>query len=395
MANKRRPEIKDSELQGLKYFKLLNPILEGLHDDATDRDRAGNRRLFFDQYASLLLLYFFNPIVTSLRAIQQASTLGKVQRLFGCGPVALGSLSEASRVFDPELLRQIIGALAERAQPLLVGKEAEALSGLTAVDGSLFRALPKMAWALWQDEQHRAAKLHLHFDVFKAIPTEAMITAGTGSERDQLRRALKPGAFLVVDRGYLEYALFQEIIDAGASFVGRLKDNSAFRVIEDRPLSDDAKAAGVVRDLVIDKLGTDHHKNDLKQPVHIVVVATGKTNPDGTPNLLVLCTNRLDLVPELVALAYKYRWTIELFFRWFKCVLGCRHLLSTSENGVMIQIYLGIIASLLISIWTGKKPTKRTFEMLRFYFIGWATEEELAAHLKTLPEADAAPSDAR
>src|SRR5689334_5024960 len=67
MAQKRRPQIREADLRGFKYFKVLNPILERLHQDATARDRAGNRRLHFDQYAALLLLYFFNPIVTSLR----------------------------------------------------------------------------------------------------------------------------------------------------------------------------------------------------------------------------------------------------------------------------------------------------------------------------------------
>ena len=80
---------------------------------------------------------------------------------------------------------------------------------------------------------------------------------------------------------------------------------------------------------------------------------------------------------------------MELFFRWFKCILGCRHLLSTSANGITIQLYLGIIASLLISLWAGRKPTRRTYEMLCFYFSGWATEEELLAHIESLQKHDA------
>ena len=92
----------------------------------------------------------------------------------------------------------------------------------------------------------------------------------------------------------------------------------------------------------------------------------------------------LDLDAELVAVGYKYRWSVELFFRWFKCILGCRHLLSTSQRGVEIQVYLALVASLLISLWTGRKPTKRTFELLCLYFSGWASEEELIAHLEKL-----------
>ncbi len=392
MARPRRKPIRERDLQGLKYFRLLVPLVERLHADASKRDRAGNRQLFFDQYACLLLLFFFNPIVQSVRGMQQASQLQKVQRLFGCGRASLGSLSEASRVFDPNLLKEIIGELAEQARPLLTGREAEALRDLEAVDGSLLPALPKMAWALWQDELHRAAKMHVHFNVLKGVPTHVTVTAGNASERAELRASLHAGGFYVIDRGYRDYDLFQEIVDAKASFVARVQENTVFRVSAEpnaeRPLTPAAQAAGVVRDVVIDKLGTEHHKNVLKQPLRIVVIDTGKRLPDGQPDLMILCTDRLDLAAELVALAYKYRWAIELFFRWFKCILGCRHLLSTSANGVTIQVYLGIIASLLISVWIGKKPTLRTLEMLQFYFTGWATLEELTAHIAQLKDQD-------
>ena len=84
MARKRKPKIKEEDLHGFKHFKLLVPLLEQLHDNACQRDRAGNRKLHYDQYAALILLYFFNPIVTSLRGLQQASELKKVQRILGC-----------------------------------------------------------------------------------------------------------------------------------------------------------------------------------------------------------------------------------------------------------------------------------------------------------------------
>ena len=114
---------KNECVQGGKYLKLLNKILLKLHDVATERDRAGNRTLHCDQYISLLLLYFFSPSLTSLRAIQRASELQKVQKLTGGGRVSLGSLSEAQHVFDPSLLRNILGDLANQALPLAKGKE--------------------------------------------------------------------------------------------------------------------------------------------------------------------------------------------------------------------------------------------------------------------------------
>lgn len=387
MAALRRIPVTERNLQGLKYFKALGPLLAPLHRDALDRDKAGNRILHYDQYARLLLLSFFNPIITGLRSIQQASTLAKVQALLGCERAALGSLSEAGRVFDPALLRDLIGPLAARALPQLHGREAEALRGLTAVDGSLLAALPKMAWALWVDDEQRAVKMHLHFDVLKGVPVEATVTAGSASETAQLRATLQPDRLYVIDRGYAEYQLFQDIIDAGSSFIGRIRDNAVWTVVEERPVSPAAWAAGVRSDRVV-RLGGAQSGAVFKQALRVVEVATGKTDSQGRPEVLLLATNRLDLAAEHVALGYRFRWSVELFFRWFKCILGCRHLLSTSQNGITIQLYLGLIASLLISLWTGKKPAKRTLEMLQLYFAGLASAAELQEHIDQLHRHD-------
>lgn len=84
------------------------------------------------------------------------------------------------------------------------------------------------------------------------------------------------------------------------------------------------------------------------------------------------------------------------FFRFFKQFLGCSHLISHSQNGIEIQVYCAIIACLLINLWTGRKPTKRTSEMLSYYFMGVASEEELLAHLAKLnrhSEAEASEND--
>lgn len=393
---KKRSDIREEDLEGFKYFKVLAPFAEKLHSVGTERDRAGNRTLFFDQYGSLLLLYFFNPIVTSLRGLQQASELKKVQRSLKCSRASLGSLSEASQVFDAEVLKEVIAELSAKAASVSKGKELEALKNLTAVDGTLLRALPKMNWALWVDEKNRAAKMHLVFEVFRGVPVDVSITQGNASEARQLRGMLEPGRLYVMDRGYTEYALFQMIADAGSSFVCRLRSSLKEEKIEERPLSEEALAAGIQRDLVV-RLGTgtttSRGSRDgtaiLDHPLRIVEVKTGKVDANGEPEVLRLATDRMEMDAELIALAYKYRWSVELYFRWFKCVLGCRHLLSQSQNGVEIQVYVAIIASLLISLWTGRKPVKRTVEMIQFYLSGWADDEELYAHIQSLQKHDA------
>ncbi|MEZ5943748.1 MAG: hypothetical protein R3C18_20320 [Planctomycetaceae bacterium] len=136
-----------TKLQGLKYFRLIDDLLAGLRGQGTERDKAGNRQLFCDQYIALLLLYFFNPTVTSLRGLQKFTTLEKVQKLCGVKPTSLGSLSEAARVFDPAVLEPIIAQLAAQARTspsAMPPAQQAALAGLTAVDGSLLKALP--AW---------------------------------------------------------------------------------------------------------------------------------------------------------------------------------------------------------------------------------------------------------
>jgi hypothetical protein len=385
MPRKPTPPVAAKDLQGFKYFALVTPLLARLHDDGTARDKAGNRRLFFDQYAALLLLYFFNPILTSLNGLQQASALEKVKKVTGGPRVAKGSLSEAQAVFDPTLLEELIAELAQRVAPRTAPQEWAALKDLVAVDGSLLPACSRLTWALWKDDSHRAAKMHVHFEVLRGIPVKVSVTAAVDSETVQLRQALTAGRLYVVDRGYAEYQLFQDIIDAGSSFIGRIRDNAVWRVVEERPVSAAAHAAGVRSDRVV-WLGCDKSGAVFQQTLRVVAVETGKVDAQGRPEVLLLATDRLELEAELVALGYRFRWAVELFFRWFKCVLGRRHLLSESQNGVTIQVYVAMIASLLLSLWVGKKPTKRTYEMFCLYFSGWATEEELTAHLEKLKD---------
>lgn len=381
-------EVPDRPPSPLQGQRLVQPVLElvaRLHDVGAERDDAGNRKLFYDQYVTLLLMYFCNPALESLRALQQATGWERTRKELGIERTSLGSLSEAARVFDADSLRPVVQELCARAVPLTSGREAEALKGLTAVDGSIFSALPRMAWALWQDDDHRGVKLHLHFDVLKGVPADATLTPAACSEAAALAGSLQPDRLYVLDRGYADYELFATIIDARSSLIARIKDNAAFVVQEERPLRAAAEAAGVVRDAILSRLGTAHHKDHLKRPMRLVIVRV--VDREGQATELWLITDRLDLEAELVALAYRYRWTVELFFRWLKCVLGARHLIATNRNGVMLQMYAALIVSLLIVLRIGQKPTRRTFEMIQFHLLGWVSDEEFDAHLAGLAAA--------
>jgi len=405
MAGKKRPEVREKDIGGLKYFDKLSPLLARLHDAGCERDKAGNRRLHFDQYCMLNMLFLFNPIVTSLRGIQQASELAKVQKKLGCPRVSLGSFSEASSVFDAELLKEVIGELGAELEPL--GKDVrlkDIQDTITLVDGTLITALPRVMEASFLKSKVGSGlvkwRLHTHFDVERYIPTRIDVTPNGGGpydERAVLERTIEPDHLYVKDRGYAKFSLFNKIVAARSSYVCRLRDNSTYEVIEECPLTDADRAAGVLSDQIVRfSNGTADSRPD--HPVRLVCVECsehtsrgkyrgGSTGPD-SDGILRIATNLLDVPAEIISLLFRYRWTIEIFFRFFKHILGCRHLLSHNQNGIEIQTYCAIIACMLISLWTGRKPTLRTYEMICFYFCGMASEDELLAHIAKLKKHD-------
>lgn len=407
MAGKRRTEVTEQDVSGLKYFDKLAPLLARLHDDGCQRDAAGNRTLHYDQYCMLVLLYLFNPIVTSLRGLQQASELDKVSKRLGSPRISLGSFSEAASVFDPERLKEIIAELGAQLQPLGRDPRLRDVPGtLTAVDGSLLSALPKMMEASNLKAKTGSGlikwRLHTHFEVDRYVPTRIDVTpdgGGQDDERSVLERTIQSDHTYVMDRGYAKFTLFNRIVAAHSSYVCRLRDNSAYEVVEERPLTDADRAAGVLGDQIV-RFNKGKAGSRPDHPVRLICVATsphtsrgkyrgGSTGPD-SDGILRIATNLLSVPAEIIALIYLYRWTIEIFFRFFKQIMGCRHLLSHSQAGIEIQTYCAIIACMLISLWTDRKPTKRTYEMVCYYFCGLASEDELMAHLAKLKLRDEA-----
>lgn len=399
---KRQRKIRNADVTGLKYFDKLKPLLARLHDVGTERDRAGNRKLHFDQYCMLVLLFLFNPAVRSLRAIQQAGELKKVQKKLGCARASLGSLSEATDVFDPELLRGIIDELAGQLKPIDRDSRLKDFKQiLTAVDGSLIPTLSRITQAAYlkspSDGGSKSAwRLHTHFEIDRYVPTRIDVTGGANTgeqdERHVLGRTLLSDHCYIMDRGYAKFELFNQINAIKSSYVCRLRDNSRYEIIENRPLDAEAEEANVLLDAIIDIGKSKANRPD--HPIRLVVVKTtphvnrgkyggGSTGPNSDGQLRIV-TNLLDVPPEVIAALYEHRWTIEVFFRFFKHLLGCRHLLSNDPVGVEIQTYCAIIACMLISLWTGRKPTLRTYEMICHYFTGLADEQELLAHIEKL-----------
>jgi hypothetical protein len=395
----KKPPIREEDIQGFKYLDSFFKTLTRLRDVKNHQ----NRKLHYDQYLALLLLYFFTPVLTSLRGIQQATTLEKIQKRLGIKKTSLGSLSEASQVFDAKLLNPLLKELVEQTLPREKDPELKQIQQLIrAVDGTLLPALPKMLWALWQNDQNRAAKLHLEMDIVHHVPTAAVITDGNGNEKKIIRTMLAPGTIYLIDAGYAEYKLLGDIIAAGSSFVIRLRDNADYDIIEEKSLTESDRAAGVQKDLLV-SLGCKSKQNDCPHHLRIIEAFHKGDENDHRPSrvsskktfrtkevdyTLLLATDLLDMPAETIALLFTRRWQIELFFRWFKCVLGCNHLVALSKNGLTIQVYCALIAGMLITLWTGRKPTKRTFEMISLNFMGWASDEELERHIEQLKSND-------
>jgi len=395
-------EIRSADIQGLKYFQQLRPILSSLHSIGTDRDKAGNRSLHMDEYCTLLMIWLFSPFVDSLRGLQQASELDKVRKKFGVGRSSLGSLSESVSLFDPEPLKAIAAEMSHQ----LPGMSKSQFDGIdqkiTAVDGSIINTVVHVARLAWlpksQGPPQSAIRLHTQFEVLRGVPNRINVTAanpkGKDDERAVLAANLESDRLYLADRGYAKFELWNAIVAKQSSYVCRIRDNSSYEIESSRELTSDAVAEGVVSDEVV-RMGTK------KKPDHAVRLVTVRAAPHvsrgrykrtstgpACDGYVRIATNRLDLPSETISQLYRHRWLIELFFRMFKQLLGCRHLLSTKENGIEIQAYCAIIACMLILIHTGRSPTKRTFEMICFYLSGWASQEELENHIQKLKQSD-------
>jgi Transposase DDE domain len=329
------PTLREQDLRGLKYFDQLAPLLQRLHDVGCQRDAAGNRQLHYDQYCLLVLLFLFSPLVSSLRSLRQASQLKKVQKKLGCPRTSLGSLSESVTIFEPERLKEIIAELGGQLQPLRRDRRLQDIQQtITLVDASLVAALPRLVEASLLKAQTGSAlvkwRLHTHFEVERHVPARIDVTREGGGDCDEravLERTVESDRLYVMDRGYAKFTLFNRIVAAKSSYVCRVRDNSAYEVIEERPLSEAARAERVTQDVIV-TMGESSRKE--ARPDHRLRLLTiqckphrkagrsqrysraGSTGP-ACDGVLRLVTNLLDVPAEVVALLYFYRWTIEMY----------------------------------------------------------------------------------
>ena len=360
--------------QKLHHWKLLERFREILrpHLPRDAEAAAPQNQLTQEAYFSLFLFRMLNPVITSMRGLCAATSFVKMKGVVP-QPVAPSSFSEAQHLFCPEILSRVVRDLAAQARGQTQFGDPQvqaAVKALTIVDGSLLRAVNRMAWTP-QDSRRCAVRLHLHFSVFDLAPVDWSITPGKVSEVREWKKMIQPDGFYVIDRLYCQDLLYlKKLQKDGVNFVVRLRDNLIRTVREPaRSLTPEDVKAGVLCDQM-EELGRGGG-GPLLRVVHIQ--AGGRK--------FLLATTRTDLPAHMIGLIYRYRWQIELFFKWIKTMLPCRHWLAESPAGVSIQIYSILIAALLLMLARGRRPTKREMEALQFYWTGFISEEELAAAL--------------
>jgi hypothetical protein len=374
VAKKREP-IREDQLHNWnlldQFRQRVLPLLKAQAPTATEQDER--RTLFAGDYFCSYLFAMLNPVITSLRALCHVSHCQKMREV-SAAPFSAAAFSEGQHLFDPEILEKVVRQLARENQGRGQGGDArvrQALAALTAVDGTVLRAVPRMAWA-GVGKNGSAIKLHLHFNVFDQIPEAWPITPGNVSEPKVFAQTVQPGAMIVADRNYgHEFALLAQLQARGIHFVLRLFNNLVFEPVgPERPLTEADRRAGVVWDRQV-RLGV-HGDGPVLRVVRV----------EANGDVFHLVTTREDLSAALIGLIYRQRWQIELFFKWIKTILNCRHWLAESPAGVRTQIYCVLIASLLLMLWTGQRPNKRMVESLQWYWTGLASAEDLVTLLR-------------
>jgi hypothetical protein len=372
---KKREKIREDQLRNWnllgQFRQRVLPLLKAKAATPTEQDQR--RTLFAEDYFCSYLFAMLNPVVTSMRSLCHVSHCRKMRQV-SRAPFSPAAFSEGQHLFDPGILEKVVRQLAQENQGRGQGGDArvrQALTALTAVDGTVLRAVPRMAWAPAAGPG-TAIRLHLHFNVFDQIPEAWPITPGNVSEPKVFAQTVQPGAMIVADRNYgHDFASLAQLQACGVHFVLRLFNNLVLTPVgPDRPLTEQDRRAGVVWDRQV-RLGV-HGDGPVLRVVRV----------EANGDVFHLVTTREDLSAEWIGLIYRQRWQIELFFKWIKTILNCRHWLAESPAGVQMQIYCVLIASLLLMLWTGQRPNKRMVESLQWYWTGMANEEDLVTLLQ-------------
>lgn len=258
--------------------------------------------------------------------------------------VAHSTLADANATRDWRIYADLAQRLIARARRLYAQEPLEVELGQTiyALDSTTIDlCLRLFPWARFRSTK-AAVKLHTLLDVRGPIPTMIAISEGKQADVRVLDELIaEPGAFYVMDRGYVDFARLYRFVLSGAFFVTRTKRGLQFNRLESRPID---RSTGTRSDHVVwlRNLQSARHYPDRLRRVAYRDPESGK--------ILVFLTNNFDLPPALIAQLYKLRWRVELFFKWIKQNLRIKHFFGTSDNAVKTQVWIAICIYVLVAI---------------------------------------------
>ena len=327
--------------QNSVFHQLTKHVPWAAFDDAVSRhgsDRRVRRLRTRDQF--LAVLYGQLSGAASLRGIEDGLS-SQAARLYHAGlrGVSRSTLSDANAKRSFEVYADVFAEMARLARPGLRRKLGRAVRLLDATKVTLSGL--SADWARFSAD-HCAAKLHVVYDPHGGAPLRAVVTPDNVNDITPAKAMpVEPGATYVFDLAYYSYHWWAELDARGCRFVTRLKKNSPLAVLETRPVAPGGPVLAERIGLLSRRLAASRN-NPFDKPVRILTVAL-----DGGRRIELL-TNDLDAPAEDIAALYKQRWQIELFFKWIKQNLKIKHFLGVSENAVKIQIYVALIAFLVL-----------------------------------------------
>ena len=333
------PSIPKKQIQSLSFDKFKFPLVK-LLAHAPELLSRGDRPLkmaFEDQLNALV--YFHLQEHKSARHLIQDLKENKFakQNIAPEDGISKSSFSEIINGRGLEQLQYVFENLYKQAANVLP-KEHKALGELVSIDGSLIDAVLSMYWADYR-KGSKKAKAHCGFDINHGIPSKIFLTDGNGAERPFVSHILSKGQTGIMDRGYQSHKNFDLLQDENKHFVCRIKAKTTRTILKKNAIDPDSY---IFYDAVV-LLGTPG-QNQTEKPVRVVGYSIAGVK-------YYVATDRHDLTAEQIATAYKLRWTIENFFKWWKKHLKVYHLIARSEYGLMVQILGGLITYLLMTIY--------------------------------------------
>lgn len=313
--------------------------------DAFDRsvaahgaDRRVRRLRTRDQF--LALLYGQLAGAVSLREIEDglASHAARLYHLGGRA-VSRSTLADANAKRPFEVYADVFTELVARARP---GLRRKLRDTVRLIDATKVRLSSRSGEWTGLIKQHAAAKVHVVYEPNAAMPLAAVVTPHNVNDITPARAMrIEAGASYVFDLGYYSYEWWAELDAAGCRFVTRLKTNTPLAINTELPVTANTNVLSDRIGYLPKRIGGGK-KNPFTDPVREIILSIDRDK------MLRLVTNDLDAPAEEIAALYKQRWEIELFFKWIKQNLRIQRFLGTSENAVKIQIYVALIAFLIL-----------------------------------------------